>query len=53
MTSSIFCLRDTDLKYEINGEAIVFTGRKTEEPEKKHFIINGVVKDKKGELYRW
>ena len=44
-----FCLCDTDLKYEINGEAIVIHRAKDEEPEKKHFIIKGVVKDRKGE----
>lgn len=43
-----FCLRNTGLIYEINGDAIVIHRLKDEEPRKLN-LVKGVVKDEKGE----
>lgn len=42
------CLRDTELVYEISGNAIVI--KSGEEDKKKILVIKGIVKDTKGEL---
>ncbi len=44
-----FCLRNTNLKYEINGDAVVIHRVKDGEPKDKNKVIRGVVKDRKGE----
>lgn len=43
-----FCLCNTDLRYEINGDAVVIHKLKTEKPEVKERVIKGVVKDRQG-----
>ncbi len=43
-----FCLRNTNLKYEINGDAIVIHRVKDEKPGKRPTVIKGLVKDING-----
>lgn len=43
-----FCLRGTDLKYEINGDAVVIHKSKDEKLNRKNHVITGIVKDQNG-----